>query len=146
MKGGYIVPYKALDVAKYIVTKCYMDHCPVTNLQIQKILYYIQKDFLKKGTSAFDDEIEAWQFGPVVPEVYYFFCGNGSMRILSTYSYNLDVGFTQQIDKIILQKRRLDPWELVADTHEPGKAWSRIYRNGLGDHSIIPKHLIRMCG
>lgn len=146
MEGGDIVSYKALDVAKYIVTKCYMENCPVTNLQIQKILYYIQKDFLKKGTVAFDDEIEAWQFGPVVPEVYYFFCGNGSMRILSVYFNHLDASFTNKIDGIIVEKRVLRPWDLVADTHEPGKAWSRIYNGGIGDHRVIPKELIRMCG
>lgn len=138
--------YKALEVAKYIVTKCCIENCPVTNLQIQKILYYIQRDFLKNGAVAFDDDIEAWQFGPVVPEVYYYFCGNGSMRILTVYNNNLNAAFTNKIDHIIVEKRELRPWDLVADTHEPGKAWNRIYNGGSGDHRIIPKDLIRMCG
>ena len=60
---------KALDVAKYMVTKCVQDKCPISNLQVQKILYFIQKDFLQNGSEAFSDDIEAWQFGPVVPEV-----------------------------------------------------------------------------
>ena len=38
--------YTAMDLAKYIVSKCYYDGCPISNLQLQKILYYIQKEFL----------------------------------------------------------------------------------------------------
>lgn len=63
-----------LTLAKYIVTKCVRDCCPISNLQLQKILYFIQVDALKTtGEPAFLNNIEAWQFGPVVPEVYYYF-------------------------------------------------------------------------
>ena len=76
----------ALALAKYIVTKCVKDDCPISNLQLQKILYFIQVDSLKRtGKTAFPDSIEAWQFGPVVPRVYYFFCGNGALSILDTF-------------------------------------------------------------
>ena len=73
--------YKAIDLANYIVEKCIKDDNPITNLQLQKILYFIQKDFLKRGTRAFSDDIEAWKFGPVVPNVYFYFCGFGAMPI-----------------------------------------------------------------
>ena len=71
----------AVDLSKYIVTKCAVDDCPISNLQLQKILYYIQKYFLKHDSIAFYDDIEAWQFGPVVPSSYYRFCGFGAMPI-----------------------------------------------------------------
>lgn len=58
--------YSALDLSTYIVSKCIKDHSPISNLQLQKILYYIQKEFLKNDDIAFSDDIEAWQFGPVV--------------------------------------------------------------------------------
>ena len=64
--------YAALDVAKYIVDKCTSDKQPVSNLQLQKILYFLQKKYLiDEKRILFSDEIQAWQFGPVVPEVYY---------------------------------------------------------------------------
>lgn len=62
--------YSALNIAKYIIDKCTRERYPVSNLQLQKILYYIQREFLQLGTKAFSEEIEAWQFGPVVPAVY----------------------------------------------------------------------------
>ena len=53
-----------LDLALYIVNKCVNEGCLVTNLQLQKVLYYIQVEFLqKKGVLIFEDSIEAWKFG-----------------------------------------------------------------------------------
>lgn len=139
--------YKALDIAKYIVTKCKNDGNPISNLQLQKILYYIQKEFLQSnnGEVAFDDQIEAWQFGPVVPNVYYEFCGYGAMTILSEYEVNHLIKKDQSIiDKIVEEKRTLNPWDMVEETHKPGGAWDQAYKNG--NKSIIDVDLIRSCG
>lgn len=38
----------ALTLAQYVVTKCVHDGCPISNLQLQKILYFIQAAALKK--------------------------------------------------------------------------------------------------
>ena len=77
---------KALEVAKYVVTKCKKDEYPISNLQLQKILYYIQHDFLKKNNKPlFDDDFEAWKFGPVVPSVYYEYSYLGALKIYEEY-------------------------------------------------------------
>ena len=55
--------YKAIDIAKYIINKCTIDQHPISNLQLQKILYYVQKAFLEKNMVAFDDEIEEFDGG-----------------------------------------------------------------------------------
>ena len=62
--------YDALEVAKYVINKCTVENYPVSNLQLQKILYFLQKKYLiQQGRRLFKDAIEAWQFGPVVSEV-----------------------------------------------------------------------------
>lgn len=137
----------ALTLAKYIVSKCVQDDCPISNLQLQKILYYIQICFLRKtGAPAFHEDIEAWQFGPVVPEVYYHFCGFGAMPIFSTYEIMFPLENKEDIDLIVEEKRVLKPWDLVEETHKPDGAWSKVYRNGEGNHEIIPVDLIRKAG
>lgn len=138
--------YKAMDIAKYIIDKCTTDRHPISNLQLQKILYYVQKAFLENGMLAFIDEIEAWQFGPVVPEVYYQYCGFGSLNIRMAYDICIRQEYADMINPIVENKRCLDPWVMVEDTHMPGKAWDCIYNNGLGNHYIIPKELIRERG
>lgn len=140
------MPYRAIDIAKYIISKCTLDQHPISNLQLQKILYYVQKTFLEKGLVAFEDEIEAWQFGPVVPDVYYQFCGFGAMSIRMKYHILLSSRDSQLIDPLVEQKRSLNPWEMVEDTHMKGKAWDAIYQEGLGNHRVIPKELIRKKG
>lgn len=140
--------YSAVDLSKYIVNKCTRDKHPITNLQLQKILYYIQKAFLNKNDKAFDDAIEAWQFGPVVPKSYYNFCGFGAMPITVTYDkvIDLDLNDKKLIDSIIVSKRSLPPWDLVEETHKPNGAWAKAYNNGSGNHTVISTESIRKCG
>lgn len=136
----------AIELAKYIVNKCVEDGCPITNLQLQKILYYIQRDYLKKcNTRAFMDHVEAWQFGPVVPAVYYEYCYYGAMPIVNRYdnTRDMDIDDLDMVDRIVEEKRDLEPWDMVNDTHKPGGAWDRTYNSGIGNHSIISIELIR---
>ena len=143
-KGGICMEYKALDVAKYIIDKCTRDRKPISNLQLQKILYFIQKECLKNGTIAFHDDIEAWQFGPVVPDVYYRFCGAGAMPITLTFN-DLELKSCNQniFDKVIEERRGQMPWNLVNETHTEGGAWDRVYQSGKGDKKPIPLDYIR---
>lgn len=143
----------AMGLAKYVVDKCIEDSEPISNLQLQKILYYIQRNFLKRGDPAFDDDIEAWQFGPVVPEVYYNFCGFGAMPISflidnidedALFKDNTDA--KQLVDTIVEEKRKLKPWDMVEDTHQKGGAWDTVYKGGEGNKKVIPRTLIKEKG
>lgn len=138
--------YNATEIAKYTISKCTTDHHPISNLQLQKILYYVQKSFLENDRIAFDDDFEAWQFGPVVPAVYYLYSGFGASSIRMHYDISIQEEYANRINPIINKKRILNPWDMVQDTHKPGKAWDQIYSNGLGNHCIIPKELIKMKG
>ncbi|MCI8378628.1 MAG: DUF4065 domain-containing protein [Lachnospiraceae bacterium] len=61
----------AKEVAKYIIAYCGQKGYSISNLKLQKILYFVQAEFLvATGMPCFREEIEAWDFGPVVPEVY----------------------------------------------------------------------------
>ena len=139
--------YKAMELSTYIVSKCIKEDCPISNLQLQKILYYIQKAFLDRGDRAFSDNIEAWQFGPVVPNVYYHYCGYGAMPIsFSSIKYDVAKEDKQLIDSIVESKRVLAPWDLVEETHKKGGAWDKTYKNGSGSHEVIPTELIKAVG
>ena len=137
--------YKAMDLANYIVDKCIKDNVPITNLQLQRILYFVQKDFLKRGSRAFSDNIEAWEFGPVVPNVYFCFCGFGAMPILFISRDTVPNLSTDKniIDNIVENKRSLTPWEIAKETSKITGAWFKVYDNGKGSHRIIPVDLIK---
>ena len=62
----------AYTVAKDIVKLAQKHNESVSNLKMQKLLYYAQAWYMvnNNGTVLFDDVIEARKFGPVVPSVY----------------------------------------------------------------------------
>jgi len=66
---------KALDVAKYFLYKANSSGDLISNLKLQKLLYYAQAWYLVnfKKEVLFEDAIEAWDLGPVVPSVYHYF-------------------------------------------------------------------------
>lgn len=63
--------YSALDIANYVLGYYYeKNRLCISNLKLQKILYFLQAEFLvSKKKPLFKDEIEAYGFGPVVYEV-----------------------------------------------------------------------------
>jgi len=55
----------------------------VSNMKLQKLLYYQQGFHLAYfGTSLFDEEIEAWMYGPVVPSMYKKYKTKGSKGLV----------------------------------------------------------------
>ena len=87
--------YKALDIAKKLIRKADWDTANggdnMTNLRLQKLLYYEQGYHLAKfGTPLFDEPIEAWMYGPVVPIVYDHYKQYGS-QILPVEKDEIDL-------------------------------------------------------
>ncbi len=61
----------AQQVADYIIGFANEAGELITNLKLQKLLYYAQGYYLAiEGDKLFEDEIEAWVHGPVIPSVY----------------------------------------------------------------------------
>lgn len=138
LKGGAAMLYSAIDISKYVINRSYDINFRISNLELQKILYYIQAAFLvEKNKSCFGEKILAWEYGPVIREVYdeYKVCGrsriprqNESKKPvfnfetfevkLKSVSLNID-----EMDKIIINKILdaysdvTDPFELVRKTH-----------------------------
>ena len=61
---GGIYMYKAMDIAQYVINYAIDLNKPVSNLKLQKILYYIQAALLINTTDSFiEDEIYNWRHG-----------------------------------------------------------------------------------
>ena len=74
--------YNVLDIAQYIIQKYNEQNICINNLKLQKILYFIQAEFLvATNQPCFCDEIQAWNFGPVIPTVYREYAAFGSTNI-----------------------------------------------------------------
>lgn len=78
--------YKALDIAKKLICLAQNDEPNggelLTNLKLQKLLYYQQGFHLAFfGTPLFEESVESWMYGPVVPSVYDEYSKYGSASI-----------------------------------------------------------------
>lgn len=104
MKEQDTATYKVLDVCRHVIN--YSNECDygISNLKLQKVLYFIQAYFLiekKDRTPCFDEKIEAWDFGPVVPEAYYEYKQYGSGDIPTIESFIIfDKGYIWNSKKV----------------------------------------------
>lgn len=136
--------YSVIEIAKFVISYCMGKGTPISNLQLQKILYYLQVYYLRKGYSLFKEEIYAWQHGPVVPEAYYMFSGYGASKIQNIYSTEISPQMQAEIEPLIEQLRNLDPWTLVDMTHREGQPWDQVYNDKIDPTGLIDKRLLAM--
>lgn len=58
---------KIINIAKYLFL--HIDN--ITNLKLQKIMFFTYVDYYRKYNEEllFEDQFEAWVYGPVIPEL-----------------------------------------------------------------------------
>jgi len=149
----YKALYNSLDVAGCIINHAIDISHPVSNLSLQKILYYIQAAFLiKEEQIAFDEPISAWKYGPVVEKVYHEYktyidevidkkvetkteiSFENDIAIFTEESYNPEENIDnaqhlQIIKQITEAKLKYSPFELVDKTHEEAP-WIEATKHG----------------
>lgn len=99
-------PYKAENVANYLIFLASQENQEkeregITNLKLQKVLYLSQAYYLAKlGKPLFTEKLEAWNYGPVIPEVYRKLKRYGSNPIIEAE----DKSTIAEEDKKVLKK------------------------------------------
>ncbi|MHA6167849.1 Panacea domain-containing protein [Bacillus mojavensis] len=141
----------ASDIAKFFISLSKPGTSNnITNLKLQKILYYAQGKFLAlKGKPLFEEEIEAWVHGPVVPEVYHEYKKFGYSDIKPPENdeiiKNIDPELKAFLEKIWKEYKDKTGKELEEATHNEDP-WKDA-RNGLPDfissNAKIPKRKLK---
>lgn len=72
--------YSALDIANYFLFRADQEGQELlSNLKLQKLVYYAQGIHLAMhSVPIFNDRIEAWEYGPVVPFLYHNYKTHGA--------------------------------------------------------------------
>ncbi len=135
MKTSNTVP-TAAQVAKILLQFAEEDGVPLTNLHLQKLLYYVQGKALgREKRKAFSDEIEAWKLGPVVPTIYHMVKNQQDASIAPEVFHDGDEIDPMQIKFIACvweELRHLSAWGLAAQTHEESP-WISAWEHRLTD-------------
>lgn len=113
----------------------------ISNLKLQKLLYYAQGSFLAVTDGPlFDDNIVAWQHGPVVESVYHEYKKNGSNGIPFDEDFDFDQ-FTKEENALLKEVYdtfgQYSAWKLRNMTHEE-TPWKSTVQN-----CVIPQKDIK---
>ncbi|MGV8831704.1 MAG: Panacea domain-containing protein [Devosia sp.] len=126
---------------------CELRDWKLSNLELQKLLYLAEMYNLGLyGEPLIDGEFEAWDYGPVAPDVYARARGFGSGPIPNVFHWVPDVPTSSRdyamLKEIASQAKHFSAGQLVNITHWSSGAWAKFYKPGV--HGIrIPKSAIR---
>lgn len=105
----------------------------ISNLKLQKLVYYAQGFHLAlHGGPLFAERIEAWEHGPVVPELYHHYKGHGAGNIPAPAASDpddYDRASAELLDEVYDVFGQYSAWKLRNMTHED-RPWIDAYQNG----------------
>ena len=135
---SYITPtvgkYPAMDVARCVIEYFHKKKRKITNLPLQKLLFFIEKAALKEtGESMIRENFHAWRLGPVIPGVYDVFSVYASSNILipkrTPESMEIAPEDKKLIEKVLKQYLDTPVWDLVELSHRE-TPWRAAYEYG----------------
>lgn len=129
----------AFDVAKFFIASFQKKNKEISNLKLQKLLYYAQAWHLALyGPVLFQDSIEAWVHGPVVRDVFRNYKEYGwhpiSERVqadgLDEFSFHLKEVIRRygKFDAVTLERmtHQETPWREARGTLAPDEPSNRV--------------------
>ena len=140
--------YSALEIAKWFLGEnrrrmAEEDSDYISNLKLQKLLYYAQGCYLAiKGNALFREDILAWEHGPVVRDIYDRYRRFGADGI-NEPDKNYYVPIDSEDEKILLEVFDAfgiySAWKLRNMTHEE-TPWQETEPNGVIKTSSIKEY------
>jgi uncharacterized phage-associated protein len=147
---GCTMPLTAMQAARKI---CEHGSWKVTNLGLQKSLYIAQMLFMgeNNGVRLVDTTFEAWDYGPVAPQVYRrvrMFGANAIQDIFFGEPRPNDGLREAYLHNVCTHLTGKKPGELVAITHWKHGAWAKNYQPGtygitIPDRDILDEYKCR---
>lgn len=141
---------KANDLARYVISQANYMGYHITHLKLQKILYYIQGIYLGENhTPLFEESIEAWPYGPVVPVVYYEYVPFGALNLKPDGSpRECEPNWSAQdkalVDRILIEKLPISASMLVGATHRETPWLRHKDEVGKGMRPVISNRSMQM--
>ncbi len=121
----------------------------ISHLKLQKLIYYCQAYHLAiRDTPLFEEELEAWKYGPVVKSIYniYKVYGNAIIATSEPEQTHEKSYTSMQPEEIRLISQVMDAYghlsaiSLMEHTHRE-KPWQKAFRKGEG--TIIDKEIMK---
>lgn len=142
-RDGMEMALNPLVAAKRV---CELRDWSASNLEINKILYLAQMVFLGRNNGReplVSENFEAWDYGPVLPSVYYRAKAFGKQPVQNVFRFLPDATGEEAaiIAEAVESVRGKTPGQLVAITHWEKGAWATYYKAG-SKSIVIPNDAI----
>ena len=124
--------HSAIDIANFFIDITQSkEEGYLSDLKVNKLLYFAQAwSLVRLGRPLFDESIEAWPLGPVVPNVYNAFKKYKSNNITKVHgTYSPDIFSDEELQLLIDIQREYGKYAastLVDMTHEKGSPWEQV--------------------
>ena len=116
----------------------------ITPLELQKYLYYVQGITLAVyGIPAFENDIKAWSYGPVVEEIYHKYKENKGKEIKDYKEINISKGIKEIIKKVVSGYGKYTGYQLIDLTHEE-EPWKTTNHDDVIDKNLIKTYFERV--
>jgi uncharacterized phage-associated protein len=141
LESGLLMARDVREVANAILDAAARDGVTLSNLALNKIAYFSHAWYLAiYSKPLIDSHFEAWQYGPVHPQLYHQLKRFGDQPVTSRLTrIDLDTGkdvpvevrlSAEEVEHIAKITRfysvRSASW-LVEATHEPGAPWDQVW-------------------
>jgi uncharacterized phage-associated protein len=145
-------PYDSRAVANAILHYANSTGKTLTPMQIIKLVYVANGWSLALlDRPLIEEQIQAWQYGPVIPNVYRAFNRFGSAPITQAainaatgfeYTADFDPEDMRLIKAVVDSYGHMHAFQLSNKMHEPGTPWTETFKT-TGAYSVIPQDVIR---
>ena len=134
---------------------CELRDWSITNLEANKLLYFAQMIALgETGRPLVKEKFQAWNLGPVLPEVYHMAKAFGDKpirRYLFSKSGPLPDRCEAAVQKALDEFGDLTSAQLVAESHWRKGAWAKHFREGskgieIPNNDILAEYESRTAG
>lgn len=108
----------SFDIAKYFICLANETGSFISNLKLQKLVYYAQAWHLAlHELPLFDEDFEAWVHGPVIPALYHNYKHFGWKPIQEEATLNLSESILCYLKEVADEYFACDAYELERMTH-----------------------------
>lgn len=149
--------YSSLAIANEFLARARKERRTLTHMQLQKLVYLAHGWGLAvNGRDLIEDEIEAWDFGPVIRKLYDALSKHGKNPIPRAICWGEDGPFMSEnpepakvaldadelavIDTVWEDYKGFEAFQLSALTHAKGSPWEKTYKRGR--NNVIPNNMI----
>nr|DAM47976.1 MAG TPA: hypothetical protein [Caudoviricetes sp.] len=141
-------------VANTFILLGFEENIKISPMKLQKLTYFLYKEYLQStGLPLFSEPFEKWQYGPVLPSLYYEFNSFGANPI-TRFARNakgqaeiIDLEFSNNLSNAVKKVWKIyknySAIELSALTHQKDTAWDKTENIKLSDEDIKNERELR---